>query len=48
VDDIKPTYEEWTKENPIDWDTYDDDEQPAWDFFNHINCNYPLTYRMMK
>jgi hypothetical protein len=27
---------------------YDEDEQPSWDFFNHINCNYPLTYRMMK
>jgi hypothetical protein len=23
----KPTYEEWTKENPIDWDTYDDDDE---------------------
>jgi hypothetical protein len=27
VDDIKPTYEEWAKENPIDWDSYDDDEE---------------------
>jgi hypothetical protein len=27
MDDIKPTYEEWTKENPIDWDSYDDDEE---------------------
>jgi hypothetical protein len=25
---------------------YDEDEQPSWDFFCHINCNYPLTYRM--
>ena len=27
---------------------YDEDEQPSWEFFNHINCNYPLTYRMYK
>jgi len=25
---------------------YDEDEQPSWDFFCHINCNYPLTYRI--
>jgi hypothetical protein len=25
---------------------YDEHEQPSWDFFCHINCNYPLTYRM--
>ena len=25
---------------------YDEDELPSWDFFNHINCNYPLAYRM--
>jgi hypothetical protein len=25
---------------------YDEDEDPAFDFFNHINCNYPLEYRM--
>ena len=24
---LKPTYEEWAKENPIDWDSYDDDEE---------------------
>lgn len=25
---------------------YDMCEYPAWDFFNHINCNYPLEYRL--
>lgn len=27
---------------------YDEYEEPAWDFFNHINCNYPLEYRMSR
>jgi hypothetical protein len=25
---------------------YDHDEHPAWEFFNHINYNYPLEYRL--
>lgn len=28
--------------------SYDDYKDPSWDFFNHINCNYPLEYRFLS
>lgn len=39
-------WEEWYDTVMLGY--YDDFETPSWDFFNHINCNYPLTYRMIN
>jgi hypothetical protein len=38
-------WEEWYDTVMLGY--YDEEEHPAWDFFNHINCNYPLTYGMI-
>ena len=36
----KITYEEWTKENPIDFDNYDDDEEDGMINEMHYQCKF--------